>query len=87
MFWKSPLFGFFAAVAGILQATRLGISQPSVGVADELDATAVVVTASPLAQGRGSKPRGIVTGWTIMAMQLAIKSDTGIILADNRALL
>ena len=35
--------GLFAAIAGVLLASRLGIAQPSVGVGYELDAIAAVV--------------------------------------------
>jgi ribose transport system permease protein len=46
--------GFFAALAGVLLAARLGISQPSVGAAYELDAiAATVIGGATLGGGSG----------------------------------
>lgn len=47
--------GFFAALAGVLLAARLGISQPSVGSAYELDAiAAAVIGGASMSGGQGS---------------------------------
>jgi ribose transport system permease protein len=56
------LSGFFAAIAGILLAARLGISQPSVGVAYELDAIAAVVIGGGILGGGGGSVGGLVGG-------------------------
>jgi ribose transport system permease protein len=46
--------GFFAALAGVLVASRLGIAQPSVGLAYELDAIAAcVIGGATLGGGSG----------------------------------
>jgi ribose transport system permease protein len=46
--------GFFAALAGVLVASRLGIAQPSVGLAYELDAIAAcVIGGAALGGGSG----------------------------------
>jgi ribose transport system permease protein len=54
--------GFFAALAGILLAARLGISQPNVGVAYELDAIAAVVIGGAVLGGGGGTVLGMVGG-------------------------
>ncbi len=56
------LSGFFAAIAGILLAARLGISQPSVGVAYELDAIAAVVIGGGILGGGGGSVGGLIGG-------------------------
>jgi ribose/xylose/arabinose/galactoside ABC-type transport system permease subunit len=62
------LSGFFAAIAGILLAARLGISQPSVGVAYELDAIAAVVIGGGILGGGGGSVGGLVGG--ILALSI-----------------
>jgi ribose/xylose/arabinose/galactoside ABC-type transport system permease subunit len=56
------LAAFFAAVAGILLAAKLGLSQPSVGVAYELDAIAAVVIGGGILGGGGGTVAGMVGG-------------------------
>jgi ribose/xylose/arabinose/galactoside ABC-type transport system permease subunit len=56
------LSAFFAAVAGILLAAKLGLSQPSVGVAYELDAIAAVVIGGGILGGGGGTVAGMVGG-------------------------
>lgn len=56
------LSGFFASIAGILLAARLGISQPSVGVAYELDAIAAVVIGGGILGGGGGSVGGLIGG-------------------------
>jgi ribose transport system permease protein len=47
--------GFCAGLAGVILASRVGIAQPSVGVAFELNAIAAcVIGGASLAGGRGS---------------------------------
>lgn len=60
--------GFFAAIAGILLAARLGISQPNVGIGYELDALAAVVIGGGVLGGGG----GTVAGMTAGVLALAI---------------
>ena len=50
--------GLFAAIAGVLLASRLGIAQPSVGVGYELDAIAAVVIGGGLLGGGGGTAVG-----------------------------
>lgn len=54
--------GFFAATAGILLAARLGIAQPSVGVAYELDAIAATVIGGAILGGGGGGVIGTFGG-------------------------
>ncbi len=58
--------GFFSAMAGVLLAARLGISQPSVGVGYELDAIAAVVIGGGILGGGGGTLLGMVGG--VMAL-------------------
>jgi ribose transport system permease protein len=60
--------GFFAALAGVLLAARLGISQPSVGVAYELDAIAAVVIGGGVLGGGGGTVGGMVGGVIALAV-------------------
>lgn len=62
------LSGFFAAIAGILLAARLGISQPSVGVAYELDAIAAVVIGGGILGGGGGSVGGLIGGVLALAV-------------------
>jgi ribose/xylose/arabinose/galactoside ABC-type transport system permease subunit len=56
------LSGLFAATAGILLAARLGIAQPSVGVAYELDAIAATVIGGAILGGGGGGVIGTFGG-------------------------
>ena len=62
------LCGFFAGLAGILLAARLGISQPSVGIAYELDAIAAVVIGGGILGGGGGTVLGMVGGVFALAI-------------------
>jgi ribose/xylose/arabinose/galactoside ABC-type transport system permease subunit len=54
--------GFFAAVGGVLLASKLGISQPSVGSGYELDAIAAVVIGGGLMSGGAGTVAGTCGG-------------------------
>ncbi len=56
------LSGFFSAMAGVLLAARLGIAQPSVGVAYELDAIAATVIGGAILGGGGGGVIGTFGG-------------------------
>ena len=56
------LSGFFAALAGVLLASRLGIAQPSVGSGYELDAIAAVVIGGGILGGGGGGAVGTFGG-------------------------
>jgi ribose/xylose/arabinose/galactoside ABC-type transport system permease subunit len=56
------LCAFFAGLAGVLLAAKLGLSQPSVGVAYELDAIAAVVIGGGILGGGGGTVAGMVGG-------------------------
>lgn len=58
----------FAAIAGVLQASRLGIAQPSVGVGYELDAIAAVVIGGGLLGGGGGTVLGVLGGVLALAV-------------------
>lgn len=60
--------GVLAAMAGILLASRLGIAQPSVGSAYELDAIAAVVIGGAILGGGGGSARGVVGGILALAI-------------------
>lgn len=60
--------GVLAAMAGILLASRLGIAQPSVGAAYELDAIAAVVIGGATLGGGGGSARGVVGGILALAI-------------------
>lgn len=60
--------GFFAALAGVLLAARLGISQPSVGAAYELDAIAAVVIGGGILGGGGGSVGGMFGGVIALAV-------------------
>jgi ribose transport system permease protein len=60
--------GLCAALAGVILASRVGIAQPSVGVAFELDAIAAcVIGGASLAGGRGSVV-GTLFGVVVLAL-------------------
>jgi ribose/xylose/arabinose/galactoside ABC-type transport system permease subunit len=54
--------GFFAGMAGVLLASRLGIAQPSVGAGYELDAIAAVVIGGGILGGGGGGAIGTMGG-------------------------
>jgi ribose/xylose/arabinose/galactoside ABC-type transport system permease subunit len=54
--------GFFAGMAGVLLASRLGIAQPNVGVGYELDAIAAVVIGGGILGGGGGGAIGTIFG-------------------------
>ncbi|MGL1892895.1 MAG: ABC transporter permease [Spirochaetaceae bacterium] len=54
--------GFFAAAAGVVLASRLGIAQPNVGVGYELDAIAAVVIGGGMLGGGGGSVLGTFGG-------------------------
>jgi ribose/xylose/arabinose/galactoside ABC-type transport system permease subunit len=60
--------GFFAAVAGVLLASRLGVAQPSVGIGYELDAIAAVVIGGGILGGGGGTVIGVAGGVIALAM-------------------
>lgn len=60
--------GFFAAVAGVLLASRLGIAQPSVGVGYELDAIAAVVIGGGILGGGGGGAIGTFGGVLVLGL-------------------
>ena len=60
--------GLFAAIAGVLLASRLGIAQPSVGVGYELDAIAAVVIGGGLLGGGGGTTLGVLGGVLALAV-------------------
>lgn len=60
--------GVFAAIAGVLLSSRLGIAQPSVGVGYELDAIAAVVIGGGLLGGGGGTVAGVMGGVLALAI-------------------
>ena len=60
--------GLFAAIAGVLLASRLGIAQPSVGIGYELDAIAAVVIGGGLLGGGGGTAVGVLGGVIALAV-------------------
>ncbi len=60
--------GVFAAIAGVLLASRLGIAQPSVGLGYELDAIAAVVIGGGLLGGGGGTAVGVLGGVVALAV-------------------
>ena len=60
--------GLFAALAGVLLASRLGIAQPSVGAGYELDAIAAVVIGGGLLGGGGGTTGGVIGGVLALAV-------------------
>jgi ribose transport system permease protein len=59
---------FFAALAGVLLASRLGIAQPSVGIGYELDAIAAVVIGGGILGGGGGTVLGVAGGVLALAL-------------------
>lgn len=60
--------GLFAAIAGVLLASRLGMAQPSVGIGYELDAIAAVVIGGGLLGGGGGTTLGVLGGVLALAV-------------------
>jgi ribose transport system permease protein len=60
--------GFFAALAGVLLASRLGISQPSVGAGFELDAIAACVIGGAILGGGGGSVLGTFGGVIVLGL-------------------
>jgi len=60
--------GFFAALAGVILASRLGISQPSVGAGFELDAIAACVIGGAILGGGGGSTFGTLAGVIALGM-------------------
>ncbi|MFC3231456.1 ABC transporter permease [Marinibaculum pumilum] len=58
----------FAAIAGVLLSSRLGIAQPSVGIGYELDAIAAVVIGGGLLGGGGGTVLGVLGGVLALAV-------------------
>jgi ribose/xylose/arabinose/galactoside ABC-type transport system permease subunit len=58
----------FAAIAGVVLASRVGISQPSVAVGVELDAIAACVIGGAILGGGGGSVRGTFMGVVILGL-------------------
>jgi ribose transport system permease protein len=68
IFLAYMISGFFAAVAGVILASRLGISQPSVGAGFELDAIAACVIGGAILGGGGGSTFGTLAGVIALGM-------------------
>jgi ribose/xylose/arabinose/galactoside ABC-type transport system permease subunit len=62
------LCALFAAIAGVVLASRVGISQPSVAVGVELDAIAACVIGGAILGGGGGSVRGTFMGVVILGL-------------------
>jgi len=62
------LSGLFSAIAGVILASRLGISQPSVGAGFELDAIAACVIGGAILGGGGGSTFGTLAGVVSLGM-------------------
>jgi ribose/xylose/arabinose/galactoside ABC-type transport system permease subunit len=62
IFLAYMISGFFSALAGVILASRLGISQPSVGSGFELDAIAACVIGGAVLGGGGGSTFGTLAG-------------------------
>lgn len=62
------LSGLFSGMAGVLLAARLGIAQPSLGVAYELDAIAATVIGGAILGGGGGGALGTLGGVLILGL-------------------
>jgi ribose/xylose/arabinose/galactoside ABC-type transport system permease subunit len=60
--------GFFAGLAGVILASRLGIAQPSVGAGFELDAIAACVIGGAILGGGGGSTFGTLAGVVSLGM-------------------
>lgn len=68
IFLAYMISGFFAAIGGVILASRLGISQPSVGVGFELDAIAACVIGGAILGGGGGSTFGTLAGVLALGM-------------------
>ncbi len=68
IFLAYMISGLFAALAGVTLASRLGISQPSVGVGFELDAIAACVIGGAILGGGGGSTFGTLAGVLALGM-------------------
>ncbi len=68
IFLAYMISGFFAAIAGVILASRLGISQPSVGAGFELDAIAACVIGGAILGGGGGSVFGTLAGVFALGM-------------------
>ncbi len=68
IFLAYMISGFFAALAGVILASRLGISQPSVGTGFELDAIAACVIGGAILGGGGGSTFGTLAGVVSLGM-------------------
>jgi ribose transport system permease protein len=68
IFLAYMLSGLFAAIAGVILASRLGISQPSVGAGFELDAIAACVIGGAILGGGGGSTFGTLAGVVALGM-------------------
>jgi ribose transport system permease protein/putative xylitol transport system permease protein len=60
--------GLFAALAGVLLASRLGIAQPSLGAGFELDAIAACVIGGAILGGGGGSVLGTFAGVIVLGL-------------------
>ncbi|MCJ7569782.1 MAG: ABC transporter permease [Anaerolineales bacterium] len=68
IFLAYMISGLFSALAGVILASRLGISQPSVGVGFELDAIAACVIGGAILGGGGGSTFGTLAGVVSLGM-------------------
>jgi ribose transport system permease protein len=68
IFLAYMISGLFAGMAGVILASRLGISQPSVGVGFELDAIAACVIGGAILGGGGGSTFGTLAGVVSLGM-------------------
>jgi len=68
IFLAYMISGFFAALAGVILASRLGIAQPSVGSGFELDAIAACVIGGAILGGGGGSTFGTLAGVVSLGM-------------------
>jgi len=68
IFLAYMISGLFSGMAGVILASRLGISQPSVGVGFELDAIAACVIGGAILGGGGGSTFGTLAGVVSLGM-------------------
>jgi len=68
IFLAYMISGLFAALAGVILASRLGIAQPSVGSGFELDAIAACVIGGAILGGGGGSTFGTLAGVVSLGM-------------------
>jgi len=68
IFLAYMISGLFAAIAGVMLASRLGIAQPSVGGGFELDAIAACVIGGAILGGGGGSVRGTFAGVLVLGL-------------------